>query len=43
MRLKYMAGEVQMAHTETVSRRAALEKVKPLFTLPVVRFSLAVL
>ena len=43
MRLKYMEGEVQMAHTETVSRFSLLEKVKPLFILPVVRFSRAVL
>lgn len=43
MRLKYMEGDVQMAHTDTVSRFSLLEKVKPLFTRPVVRFSRAVL
>lgn len=37
-----MAGEVQTAHTETVSRFSELEKVKPLLTRPPVRFSLAV-
>ena len=42
MRLKYMEGEVQTAHTDTVSRFSPLEKVKPLFTRPVVRFSRAV-
>ena len=37
-----MAGDVQMAQTETVSRFSELENVKPLLTRPVVKFSRAV-